>query len=58
MLLMLVIDDDPAAAHPLKRGLSYKRFAGERAASGAEELTVARRLMQCRREARRKGGRS
>ncbi len=58
MLRILVIDDDPAAAHLLKRGLSYEGFAGDTAASGAEELTIARRLTRCMREASRRGGRS
>jgi len=58
MLRILVIDDDPAAARLLKRGLSYEGFAGDIAASGAEELTIARRVTRCMREARRRGGRS
>ncbi len=58
MLLKLVIDDDSVVAHLLKRGLSNERFAGDAAASGAEELTSARRLARCMREAIRRGGRS
>ncbi len=58
MLRILVIDEDPAAAHLLKRGLSYEGFAADTAASGAEELTSAPRLTRCMREASRRGGRS
>ncbi len=57
MQRMLVIDDDPAVTRLLKRGLSYEGFAADMAASGAEELAIARRVTRCMREASRRGGR-
>lgn len=58
MQRILVIDDDPAVTHLLKRGLFYEGFAVDTAVSGAEELAIARRLARCMLEARRGGGRS
>ncbi|MGB3682060.1 MAG: response regulator, partial [Rubrobacteraceae bacterium] len=42
MQRILVIDDDPAVASLLKRGLSYERFDVDAAANGEEGLAIAR----------------
>ena len=42
MYRALVIDDDPAVASVLKRGLSYEGFAVDTAGSGAAGLALAR----------------
>lgn len=42
MQRILVVDDDPAVASVLRRGLAYEGFAVDTASSGAEALAVAR----------------